>query len=524
MSALSHPDSGPAMQGSVDEPDAQAKPQWSQPWRIAFQQLGILALLLVALFWRDLSDMALIWWDVSTYNHILLIPLILGWLVWQRADALRQTAPGCAPLALLWVALGALVWLLGEASGTALLRHGALVVMVQGAVVALLGWRAGKILWFPLFYGFFLVPVGEEIVPFLQTITADMSMVLLSWIGIPAFREGVFISTPTGYFEVAEACSGVKFLIAMIAYGVLVAYLCFARWSRRILFLAACVILPIIANGIRAWGTIAIAHYYGLDFAVGFDHVFYGWFFFALVMIIIMGAAWPFFDRAIDAPFATDQDKAATADTARRWMAPAVLALTALLVAPVGWSLVMANARAEIAESITLPKIPEWQQVEYAPRADWSPQQKGAAHTLLGSYSDSEGTKIDLFFALYDRQAEGAELIGYGQGAHDPASDWAWTASGETTQGLASQRLVAPGPMVRDAVTLYVYGDLTTQSASRIKLAMLGDRLLGSQQRAGVLIVSAEAVEETDASQAVERFIAEAGPLDSLALTIASGE
>jgi exosortase len=63
-----------------------------------------------------------------------------------------------------------------------------------------------------------------------------MSMLLLALSGIPASLDGVFITTPTGYFEVAEACSGVQFLIAMAAYGVLVANLCFRSWTRRLLF------------------------------------------------------------------------------------------------------------------------------------------------------------------------------------------------------------------------------------------------------------------------------------------------
>ncbi|MEO1044790.1 MAG: exosortase A [Pseudomonadota bacterium] len=521
MSAVSPPHEGKAL-GRDTGGHAITQSGWSPSWHMAFRQLGLFALVFVALFWRDIADMALIWWNISTYNHILLIPPILGWLAWQRADALRAITPTYAPLALLWVVLGALVWIAGEASGTALLRHGALVVMAQGVIVALLGRQAGTVLLFPLFYGFFLVPVGEEIVPQLQTITADISMVLLSWIGIPAFREGVFISIPTGYFEVAEACSGVKFLIAMIAYGVLVAHLCFRRWSRRIAFLAACVILPIIANGIRAWGTIAIAHYHGLDFAVGFDHVFYGWFFFALVMIIIMAVAWPFFDRALDAPVAVPQRETAM-DAPHRWGAPLVLALATLMVLPLGWSLATANARAEIAERISLPDIAGWSQMDYAPAYEWSPQQQGAAHRLLGRYRSDDGTKVDLFYALYDRQSEGAELIGYGQGAHDPATEWAWTASDETATGLVSQRLVAPGPVVREAVTLYVYGDLATQSARSIKLAMLRDRLIGQQQRAAVLIIAAEAGGEAAAKMALDRFIADAGSLDSLALAIASG-
>ena len=70
-------------------------------------------------------------------------------------------------------------------------------------------------------------------------------MILLALTGVPASIDGVFITTPAGLFEVAEACSGVKFLIAMIAFGTLVANVCFTSWPRRCVFIAASVIVPI---------------------------------------------------------------------------------------------------------------------------------------------------------------------------------------------------------------------------------------------------------------------------------------
>ena len=93
----------------------------------------------------------------------------------------------------------------------------------------------------------------------MQTVTAEIAIVLLGLTGVPAHLEGIFITTPTGYFEVAEACAGVKFLIAMVAFGALVANVCFRSWPRRIAFLAAAIVVPILANGVRAWGTIYIA-------------------------------------------------------------------------------------------------------------------------------------------------------------------------------------------------------------------------------------------------------------------------
>jgi exosortase len=121
--------------------------------------------------------------------------------------------------------------------------------MLQGAVLACLGKAVTRGLAFPLFYAWFLVPAGEELVPAMQTVTARIAAFLLDLSGVPAHLEGIFITTPSGYFKVAEACAGVKFLIAMTAFGALVANLCFRAWPRRIAFLAVAILVPVLANG-----------------------------------------------------------------------------------------------------------------------------------------------------------------------------------------------------------------------------------------------------------------------------------
>ncbi len=270
-------------------------------WARTLQLMAGTALVILIMFRRDAAQIFDIWWNISTYTHSLLIVPILGWLVMQRRRALVQLTPAAWWPGLMWSALGAAFWLIGAAFDINVARHLALAMMLQGTVIALTGPMVTRALAFPLFFSFFLVPFGDELIYPLQIVTAEMSMVLLGWSGIPAHLSGLFIATPAGLFHVAEACSGVKFLIAMLALGALVANLCFTSVRRRALFLVACVVVPIVANGIRAWGTIFIAHHRGLDFAAGFDHIFYGWIFFAVVIVIVLSAAWPFFDKSADA-------------------------------------------------------------------------------------------------------------------------------------------------------------------------------------------------------------------------------
>ena len=269
-------------------------------WRRALACLAIAWACNVALFATDWREMFLQWWDSSTYNHVLLIPFILVWLISLRwREVVKLEPQGWWP-GLVFFGGAAFLWLLGTFAGLSLATQLGVVLMAQASAVVLLGPRVCAGLLFPIAYMLFLVPAGDELIPFLQTITAHMTMALLDASQVPAHIEGVFITTPGGYFEVAEACSGVKFLIAMIAYGALVANVCFASWSRRIAFMGLSIAMPILANGVRAWGTIFIAEHRGIEFAAGFDHIFYGWIFFALVMALVMVMAWRFFDRAID--------------------------------------------------------------------------------------------------------------------------------------------------------------------------------------------------------------------------------
>jgi exosortase A len=271
-------------------------------WRAPLAQLASAWAGLMLLAWHDWAEMAWQWWNASTCNHILLIPPILAWLVRLRWPELARLRPEAWWPALAWLATALLAWVLGTAVGINTLAQLGAVMMLQAAVAVTLGPRVVAGLLFPLAYMVFLVPFGDEIVPPLQALTADMAVALTQWSGVPASITGVFIDTPVGRFEVAEACSGVKFLVAMIALGTLVAHLCFRSTKRRALFMAACVVVPILANGVRAWSTIWIAQSRGVSFAAGFDHIVYGWVFFAIVMALLLGVSWRFFDRSPNDP------------------------------------------------------------------------------------------------------------------------------------------------------------------------------------------------------------------------------
>lgn len=254
-------------------------------------------LALVALTFADWREMAHQWWDIDTYSHILLVPPIIAWLAWLRREELAKLPVAGWWPGFVWALFGLAVWLTGRSLAINSFSQGGAVLALQGAVLAILGLRAGLVLAFPLAYLFVLVPFGGEFIPALQMITAEIATALTRLSGIETVAAGIHIDTPAGLFIVAEECSGVKFLIAMLALGLLVAHSCFSSWSRRFWFLLACVVVPIVANGIRAWATIFIAQYVGAEAAGSFDHIVYGWVFFGVVIALVLGVAWRWFER-----------------------------------------------------------------------------------------------------------------------------------------------------------------------------------------------------------------------------------
>jgi exosortase len=181
---------------------------------------------------------------------------VAAYLAWQRRDAIASTPPKPAA----WFALAALpvaaCWLIAERIGIMEARQFLAMTLVQVLFVSVLGPRTWRALATPLFYLFFLVPSGEFLAPPLQSFTVGFITVGLDLLGIVNFVDGMMIEIPEGGFYVAEACAGLRFLIASLAFGVFYACLMYKSPLRRLLFVALSLFVPIIANGFRALGIV----------------------------------------------------------------------------------------------------------------------------------------------------------------------------------------------------------------------------------------------------------------------------
>lgn len=134
-------------------------------WRRPLMHLAVSWLVLIVILRADWADMFAQWWDISTYNHILLVPPIIAWLVQQRLAGLARLTPSAWWPGLVLFAGAAAIWLLGSFAGLAIVRQLGAVALLICAVPALCGPRVAAGLLFPLGYMLFLVPFGEEMVP-----------------------------------------------------------------------------------------------------------------------------------------------------------------------------------------------------------------------------------------------------------------------------------------------------------------------------------------------------------------------
>lgn len=471
---------------------------------------------ILAILNNDVAHLANSWWNNETYGHCLLIPPILAWLVWQRREALAKIAPKpWWPGALLILGSG-LVWIVGELAGVALLRHTAIILTLIFSVPTIFGLAVARGVTFPLFFALFLIPVGEQFEPFLQTITAEFATYFLRAIGVPTHMDGVFISIPNGDFEVAQACSGIRFLIAMAAFGALVANVCFKSWKRRLIFMAFALSLPVLANGVRVWGTIYAAHLTTPEVARGIDHVVYGWVFFAIVMIVLLAVSWKYFDRPVDDPFidpAKLQQPGALPGLLTRLAAVALLAVGAGAAAPTWARIIALQGPDRVTTALSITPPPGWSITAYK-GLPWRPIYKNPSAEQFSSFSDRSGDTVDVYVALFDRQYEGHEIVGFGQGVFEDqeAQSWSWAANARAPAG-ASGLQINRGPFVRDIVQYYWVNGKLTGSPYTAKVEGLKARLLGGEPRAATLVLSAERTDPlVSARPAIDRYIAAMGP------------
>ncbi|HRO60544.1 MAG TPA: exosortase A, partial [Burkholderiaceae bacterium] len=249
--------------------------------------LGVFAfaVLLSLLAFHDAwLGMVRVWRNSETFTHGFIALPFAAWMIWNKRHDWSVLPLGTWWPGLVALAVCSTLWILGRLAGVSSLEQIGAVAVIPAVIAALVGPPITRSLAFPLAFLFFAVPVGEFLTPKMMDYTADATVLALQWTGIPVHREGLFFTVPSGRWSVVEACSGLRYLIASLALGVLYAYLQFRTLKYRLIFIALAAIVPIIANWIRAYLIVMIGHLSDMRLAVGADHLVYGWVFFGIVM------------------------------------------------------------------------------------------------------------------------------------------------------------------------------------------------------------------------------------------------
>jgi exosortase A len=276
----------------------------SRNWSWHLLALALLVTIVLVVYRDAANSMVAVWIRSDTFAHGFLVPPISVWLIWRLRSELVLITPKAFGWALIpLAAFAGLLWV-GELLSANAVTHFGLV----GALVCLapltLGRALARRITFPLAFLFFCVPFGEFLLPVLMEATADFAVAALELSGVPVYREGLQFVIPSGNWSVVEACSGVRYLIASFMVGSLFAYLNYQTTWRRWTFVGFSLLMPILANWIRAYLIVMIGHLSDNTLAVGVDHLIYGWVFFGLVIMLMfwVGSRWSEPEQTFQSP------------------------------------------------------------------------------------------------------------------------------------------------------------------------------------------------------------------------------
>jgi EpsI family protein len=189
-----------------------------------------------------------------------------------------------------------------------------------------------------------------------------------------------------------------------------------------------------------------------------------------------------------------------------------------MVVAAPLWLAATAAAADPLPPVLNMPAVPGWTRTATPQVYPWRPRFDGADHFVIGRYVNRRGQVVDLAVAAYAAQGENRKLVGFGQGAADPDSEWVWSSPARAPRDARGEQITAPGPVVRHVVSFYRVGDgATTGSRPAIKMATMKARLLGQDQRAVAILVSAEEAEGRPSDAAIHAFLTDLGDVQLLA-------
>lgn len=475
----------------------------------------IMVILVLSIHWPTAFSIVSIWAESNTFSHGFLVFPIVLWLVWRNRGQLAGVAVVPVASGFLALLLLGVLWLLASEASVRVMQQFAVIAMIPAALWAVMGTRFVSRIRFPLFYLVFAVPFGEFLIPPLMDFTALFAVKAVSMSGVLVYRDGLFFSIPGGDFEVARACSGVRYLIASLALGTLYAYLNYRSIWRRAAFILLSVCVPIVANGVRAYGIVMLAHLSDMQYAAGVDHIIYGWLFFGFVMLILFWLGSAFRD-------VSDNTRVSAAEASPRLSATRpgrllLAAITAIIILSTGP--VAAHYLSELHAGEIKPHDPQllrgqglWQGPDY-PDVDWIPGVAGAHSGHYGHYTLGDNS-VSLYVYYFVRQTQGDEMVNSRNQVYDNES-WSLTQESKALVHMDGEKpldVIATDirSVRKKRLVWHWYTVSGRHTASRIgvKLNEIRALLSGKDSHAYMVAVSTEYRDDRDSAvKVLESFM-----------------
>lgn len=286
-----------------------------------------IAAALAFVYFAVLMKLSRDWWTDENYSHGLLVPFIIGFIVWQeRKRFTEQQRTSALWTGVVCVSFALLALWAGTAGAELFVQRASLLLMLAGIVIYFFGFRIIQVVAVPMLLLALAIPVPQIIfnkIAFpLQLFASKCAVAAMSFFEIPVLRQGNVIELmPLGATEpkrlaVVEACSGIRSLMTLVTLAVVYAYFTrprdpqissdgtdatpksqpkffatFGFW-RSVILIVSAVPIAILTNAARVSGTGVLAHYYGTKVADGFFHSFSGWVIYLVAAALLFATGW----------------------------------------------------------------------------------------------------------------------------------------------------------------------------------------------------------------------------------------
>ena len=398
---------------------------------------------LAALFWDGLEFMVGMW-DREEYSHAWFIPAVAAYLAALSVPALGRVAAGARWPGVVLAVVALLLLMLGELSSLFIVIQYGLVVAIWAVIWVAGGSARLRYLWVPMAYLVFMVPLPsmleQQLSGQLQLISSELGVAVIRLFGVSVFLEGNVIDLGIYKLQVAEACSGMRYLFPLMSFGFLCAALFRGPAWQRVLIFVSTVPLTVLMNSFRVGVIGVLVHHFGIEQAEGFLHDFEGWVVFMACVGVLFIEMWVFArlnGQSLMRIFALDVPdwRAVWQFVAGARLAPAVATVSGLFL-----------AGALAAQFVTRPEplIPERPQLVTFPLkiGDWSGEETPvdqvyldvlqADDTLMALYArDGVPIPVQLWIAYYDTQTKGRAV--HSPQACLPGGGWNIMTFGEHT-------------------------------------------------------------------------------------------